>query len=88
MLPLGHAAAALAGEVRAALPFPPRPRRAPRSKADTRVAWILDIQIASAVWAAGYDIATANRSDFVAIAEAIEAIAPGGARLNVTDPEV
>ena len=68
VLPLDHVAAALAGEIRAVCPFPPGRRPRGRSKAETRASWLIDIEIAAAAWAAGFDIATDNREDFEAIA--------------------
>jgi predicted nucleic acid-binding protein len=48
---------------------------------------MLDIEIAAAAWAAGFDIATGNRSDFEPIAAAINDLAPG-VRFDVVEAEV
>ena len=88
VLPLDGTAASLAGELRAILPVPPGKRPRSRSKAESRVAWMLDIEIAAAAWAAGFDIATGNRSDFEAIAAAINDLAPGGVPFGVVAAEV
>jgi predicted nucleic acid-binding protein len=79
--------ALLAGEVRALLPTPPasdRPRT--RSKAEARVAWAHDIQIACAAWEAGHDIATADVDHFAVIARCINGLAPGAPELSVLGP--
>ncbi len=75
VITLGADAALLAGEVRALLPVSPASgRRRTRSKAEARVAWVHDIQIACATWEAGCDIATADVDHFTAIAGCINAI--------------
>jgi predicted nucleic acid-binding protein len=84
---LGGDGALLAGEVRALLPTPPdggRPRT--RSKAEARVAWTHDIQIACAAWEAGHDIATVDVAHFAVIAECINSLIPGAASMNVVGP--
>lgn len=86
MLPLDDVAASLAGEVRALQPFPPSQRRR-RSKAEARASWLLDIEIATTAWVAGFDLATDNRADFDAIANAINGVAPGAPAFSVVDAE-
>lgn len=81
---LGADGALLAGEVRALLPMPPEGRRPrTRSKAEARVAWTHDIEIACAAWEAGHDIATVDVDHFAVIAGCINAPIPGAAELNV-----
>lgn len=87
VLGLGADGALLAGEVRALLPVPPeggRPRT--RSKAEARVAWAHDTQIACAAWEAGHDLATVDVAHFLAIARCINDVAGGAHPLNVTAP--
>jgi predicted nucleic acid-binding protein len=84
VLALGAEGALLAGEVRALLPTPPTSRRPrTRSKAEARVAWTHDIQIACAAWEAGHDIATVDIDHFTAIAACINALIPEAEQLNV-----
>lgn len=86
---LGTDGALLAGEIRALLPTPPEGRRPrTRSKAEARVAWIHDIQIACAAWEAGHDVATVDLDHFTVITGCINALMPGAARLNVIGPPV
>lgn len=70
-------AAELAGALRARMPTPPTggSQRQRRSKADTRVAWIMDLQTAATVFVHGYDLVTADAHHAV-IAEHINALAP------------
>lgn len=87
VLTLGADGALLAGEVRALAPTPPDGRRRrTRSKAEARVAWTHDIQIACAAWEAGHDLATVDVDHFAVIAGCINALMPGAAALNVTGP--
>lgn len=84
---LGSDGALLAGEVRALLPVPPKARRArTRSKAEARVAWAHDIQIACAAWEAGHDVATVDVDHFLSIARCINDLADGAHPLQVTGP--
>lgn len=74
-------AADVAGALRARMPLPPpRPagkhQRQHRSKPDSRVAWIMDLQTAATVFVHGYDLVTADAHHAV-IAEQIKALAPG-----------
>lgn len=87
MFSLGADGALLVGEVRALLPTPPEGRRPrTRSKAEARVAWTQDIQIACAAWEAGHDVATVDVDRFALIAGCINALMPGAASLNVIGP--
>ena len=84
---LGADGALLAGEVRALRAVPPQSRRPrKRSKAETRVAWAHDIQIACAAWEAGHDVVTADVDHFRVIAECIQALVPEAPALNITGP--
>lgn len=87
LLPFDDRAAIVAGRVRARRPFPPsaNTRRTDRG-AEGRVSWFMDVAIASTAWAAGLDIVTPNRVDFEAIADELEALAPGSPRLVVGTP--
>jgi predicted nucleic acid-binding protein len=87
ILPLDDVAAVVAGEIRALCPFPPGRRSRHRSTAEARASWLLDIEIAAAAWVAGFDLATDNRRDFEAIAEAIGTLAPGAPRFAVVSAE-
>lgn len=87
LLTFGTSAAAVAGEIRALQPFPPSTTKARRSKAESRVAWLLDVEIASTAWVAGFDIASDNATDFEAVADALELIAPGAPPLRVVPAE-
>jgi predicted nucleic acid-binding protein len=78
----GHAAW-LAGKLRALAPIPRAPKGTRKTKSERRTAWHYDLQIAAACWSAGHDVATENTSDFVAIADLLEQIAPGAPRLEV-----
>lgn len=82
---MGAEAALLAGEVRAMAPVPPTGGgRRTRSKAEARVAWSHDIQIACAAWGAGRDIATVDVAHFTEIARCINALVPHAPALGVT----
>jgi predicted nucleic acid-binding protein len=80
-------AADVAGALRAAIPTPPSPSRRPRdrSKADNRVAWILDIQIAATVFAHGYDLLTADAHHSI-VAAHLAALAPSAPALQIHAP--
>jgi len=52
------------------MPHPPG-RRDQRSKTMRQASWLLDIQIAATAFTAGLDVATANRRDFQALADAL-----------------
>lgn len=88
VLPFNDRAARLAGELRAYQPIPP-PRtgrqREPRSKAQSRVAWIMDLQTAATVFVHGYDLVTED-AHHTAIAERIAKLAPKAPPLLVCSP--
>jgi predicted nucleic acid-binding protein len=87
VLPFNDRAAELAGALRAHLPIPPQTarQRGRRSKAQSRVAWIMDLQTASTVFVHGYDLATED-AHHAAIAEQIAKLAPKGPPLVVYSP--
>ena len=76
-------AALVAGRLRGVLPYPPPTRRDPRSKTMRQASWLLDIQIAATAFAAGLDVATENRADFEALADALAALFPDAPALAV-----
>ena len=83
-------AALIAGRLRGVLPYPPaRPDRRSKSVRDRRsktmrqAAWLLDIEIAATAFAAGLDVATENRGDFEALADALAALFPRAPALGV-----
>lgn len=84
VVPLDGRAALVAGCVRGLTPHPP-PRRDRRSKTMRQAAWLLDIQIAATAFAAGLDIATANRDDFETLANLLAQLFPDAPRLAVVD---
>jgi predicted nucleic acid-binding protein len=88
VVPLDGRAALVAGRLRARAELPPARKGDRRTKAQRRVAWQLDLQIAATCWAAGYDIATANRIDFEVIAAQLSLLAPTAPELVVLVPPV
>jgi hypothetical protein len=80
-------AATLAGALRTRVPIPPPAgsQRQRRSKADNRVAWIMDIQTAATVYVHGYDLATAN-AHHPLIAQQVAALAPSAAAPSILTP--
>jgi len=87
VLPLDEPASVLAGELRARYSLPPTgARRDERPKAERRVAWILDIQIAATAWTAGYGVATRNRRDFELLRDLIAELYPQTTPLEVLGP--
>jgi predicted nucleic acid-binding protein len=84
ILPLDGRGAWLAGRLRALAPMPQARKGTRKTKGERRTAWHYDLQIAAACWSAGHDVATENTRDFVAIADLLERLAPGGRRLVVT----
>ncbi|MBA2428542.1 MAG: hypothetical protein H0V55_02315 [Thermoleophilaceae bacterium] len=87
VLPFGGPASLLAGELRARHPLPPTgARRDERPKAERRVAWVLDIQIAATAWTAGYGLATRNRRDFELLRDLIADLHPRATPLEVLGP--
>lgn len=81
-------AALVAGHLRARAELPPARKGDRRTKAQRRAAWHLDLQIAATCWAAGYDVATANRLDFELIAAQLSRLAPTAPKLVVLDTPV
>lgn len=86
VLPLDARGAQLAGDARAVRPVPPPRRGERRSKAERRVAWLLDLQIAAAAYVHGHDVATGNLRDFEAIGDVFAELAPGAPPLGVVEP--
>jgi predicted nucleic acid-binding protein len=78
-------AALIAGRLRGLLPHPPPSRRDQRSKTMRQASWLLDIEIAATAFAAGLDVATENRADFEALADALAALFPDAPALAVVD---
>jgi predicted nucleic acid-binding protein len=80
-------AADLAGCLRARMPSPPSFAKAGRrrSKANERVAWIIDLQTAATAFVHGYDLATADAHHSVIAAE-LSALAPGAPPLSIHPP--
>lgn len=77
-------AALVAGCVRGVLPHPPA-RHDRRSKAMRQASWLLDIEIAAIAFAAGLDVATANRADFEILRDALASLFPDAPALAVVD---
>ncbi len=48
-----------------------------------QASWLLDIEIAATAFAAGLDVATENRADFEALADALAALFPDAPALAV-----
>jgi predicted nucleic acid-binding protein len=86
VVPLDGRAALVAGRLRARATLPVPSKGDKRTKAQRRVAWQLDLEIAATCWAAGYDIATENRADFERIAIALADLVPGAPPLEVLPP--
>lgn len=78
-------AALVAGRLRGVMPHPPARRRDTRSKTMRQASWLLDMQIAATAYAAGLDVATENRADFVAISDALADLFPDAPPLVVVD---
>lgn len=87
VLPFDDRAAEVAGVLRAAMPTPPSTvrRSSERSKAETRVAWMLDIQTAATAFVHGYDLVSGD-GHHRQIAERLAVLAPGAPALRVTGP--
>ena len=77
----------IAGALRAQMPTPPpaAKRGHHRSKADNRVAWIMDLQTAATVFAHGYDLVSAD-AHHPLIAAQLHALAPDVPALLVHPP--
>jgi predicted nucleic acid-binding protein len=87
VVPLDARAAVIAGRLRGVAPHPPPKRRADRrSKTMRQAAWVMDIQVAATAFAAGVDVATANRADFERLGELLAELYPDAPRLAVVDP--
>jgi predicted nucleic acid-binding protein len=80
-------AAEAAGALRADMPTPPATARRSRerSKAESRVAWILDIQTAATAFVQGYDLVSAD-AHHLRIAERLVVLAPAAPALTVQAP--
>jgi predicted nucleic acid-binding protein len=80
-------AADIAGALRAQMPIPPpaAKRGHRRSKADNRVAWIMDLQTAATVFAHGYDLVSAD-AHLPLIAAQLCALAPDVPALLIHAP--
>ncbi len=87
VLPFEHRAADIAGALRARIPAPPpaAKRSKRRSKADSRVAWMLDIQTAATVFVHGYDLLSAD-AHHPLIAKELSALAPTAPALLIEAP--
>lgn len=87
VLAFGDRAAEVAGALRADMPTPPQAgrRSRERSKAEARVAWMLDIQTAATAFAHGYDLVS-DDAHHRHIAQRLAALAPGAPALRVTPP--
>lgn len=80
-------AADVAGALRARMPTPPIAVRSAkrRSKANDRVAWIMDLQTAATVFVHGYDLATADAHHPLIAAE-LSALVPTAPPLLIHPP--
>jgi predicted nucleic acid-binding protein len=87
VLAFEHQAADIAGALRARIPTPPlaTKRSKRRSKADSRVAWMLDIQIAATVFVRGYDLLSAD-AHHPLIAQELSVLAPSAPPLLIEAP--
>ena len=87
VLPFDDRAAEVAGALRAEMPTPPPSARRSRerSKAESRVAWMLDIQTAATAFVHGYDLVSDDRHH-ERIAERLAALAPSAPALRVVVP--
>jgi len=86
VLPFNDRAAEVAGALRAGMPTPPANvrRSRERSKAESRVAWMLDIQTAATACVHGYDLVS-DDAHHRRIAEQLTVLAPGAPALCVTE---
>ena len=88
VLAFEHRAADVAGALRARMPTPPAAaakRSGRRSKAEDRVAWVLDLQISATVFVHGYDLLTTDAHHPV-IAQELSALAPTAPPLLIEAP--
>jgi predicted nucleic acid-binding protein len=84
IIPLDGSAALVAGRLRGVLPHPPT-KRDRRSKTMRQASWLIDIEIAATAFAAGLDVATANRRDFEVLRAALVTLFPGAPPMAVVD---
>jgi predicted nucleic acid-binding protein len=89
ILPFDNRAADVAGALRAKLPIPPatHKRKTSRSKAENRVAWIMDLHTAATVFTYGYDLVTTDEHHTF-IVDTLREIAPDGPPLVIQAPPV
>jgi predicted nucleic acid-binding protein len=87
ILAFDHRAAEVAGALRARMPIPPTAAKQARrrSKANDRVAWVMDLQTAATVFVHGYDLATADVHHSLIAAE-LGALAPAAPPLLIHPP--
>jgi predicted nucleic acid-binding protein len=87
VLPFEHRAADIAGALRARIPTPPpAPKRSKgRSKAEGRVAWMMDLQTSATVFVHGYDLVSAD-AHHPLIAKELSALAPSTPPLLIEGP--
>lgn len=87
VLPFDDRAAEVAGVLRADTPTPPAMRRRSRerSKAESRVAWMLDIQTAATAFVHGYDLVSGD-GHHGHIVERLAVLTPGAPALRVVAP--
>jgi predicted nucleic acid-binding protein len=87
ILAFDERSADIAGALRAHMPTPPpaAKRGQRRSKADNRVAWIVDLQTAATVFAHGYDLVSAD-AHHPLIAAQLHALAPDAPALLIHTP--
>lgn len=80
-------AAEIAGALRAHMPIPPATAKTPkrRSKANSRVAWIMDLQSAATAFVHGYDLASTD-AHHPLIAAKLNTLAPTAPPLLVQAP--
>lgn len=87
ILPFDDRAADIAGALRSHMPIPPATTKQPkrRSKAGSRVAWIMDLQTAATVFVHGYDLMTADAHHPLIAAE-LSRLAPAAPPLLIKPP--
>ena len=87
VLPFEYRAADIAGALRARIPTPPpAPKRSKgRSKAEGRVAWMMDLQTSATVFVHGYDLLSADAHHSL-IATTLGVLAPTAPALLIETP--